>query len=480
MLKQKHIRNTLARLEQFKDEIKDNNMEYNHEQYKIATKLLSRYMSEKDFNTQLVARMGWVEHGNEYPQYAHEFLDTVLNYKLKQATKNGKTLKNDPRKKAFIDISDCLTIQSNLDINIKKQDLTKKYGQFQYSQTKDSIIVKIPYKGNICIPFDDCYIYSCLDEIGCIVDIKTNDDATYSGTVYYLFMDHICIQSKFSIKRKEDTWEIVVELSKLQRPLGYPMCNVGALISLLVFGDFEELVKYFDKDIKGDLTDLVPEFFGSMTRFILDTLNYLSTYKSKYVYKLICANNIMYCYTTKIGKEVQSYMKEHYPQYTYEKLDGWIVNGYWKILDRKSYGINRLGKSIKGFDWVTPKQTEEKINSGEQQSNLIPIHAIQRAKERYKLDLTLTELQQLTQICIEGKDITKLTVRDKFGRLPKKDYKNTFNCYRLNYKDKWIDVVFEKNKEVSRIVTFLPAPKEPNYPIIDGVVYNSIMKDVSK
>ena len=82
-------------------------------------------------------------------------------------------------------------------------------------------------------------------------------------------------------------------------------------------------------------------------------------------------------------------------------------------------------------------------------------------------------------MCRDG-NVTKLTVRDKFGRLPNKNHKSNYTCYRLNYKNKYMDVVFEKQKETSRIMTFLPEPKEPQYPIIDSAIYNSIMKDVNK
>lgn len=485
-IKHKEIRKTLQHLnslrtqEELETEITPQMYKDMEKKYQIANKFISQYMTRRDYDAQLMARMNLVEEGKQAPKYAHEFLDEVLDYKLRQAQKKGKQLKNDPRKKAFVDISDCLTIQSELDDNTSKEALCKKYGKYGYHNGKDEIIVQFNYNGNICIPFDNCYVYTCLDEIGCIVDIQVND-ATYHGTAYYLFQDCVCIQSKFAIVRDNDTWKITLMLSNQQRPLGYPMCNIGALILLLVFEDFEGQLEYFGLTMEDDLKNFVAQFYAAMSRFLIDTLNYLSTYKSKYVYKLTCNDNVMYCYTTKIGDEVQEYMKDHYPQYTYEKLDGWIVNGYWKILDKNNSGIDRQGKAKKGFDWVTPYKNENRtqINSGQQQSSLIPIHALQRVKERYNMNLDTKDLQEITQMCRDG-NVTKLTVRDKFGRLPKKDYKSNYTCYRLNYKNKYMDVVFEKQRESSRIMTFLPEPKEPQYPIIDSAVYNSIMQDVNK
>ena len=495
MLKRKTLKQTLDHVSTLgnwetnpiKEEILNDSGLPLDKRYNIAMRLVSQYMTKREFDNQLVKRMLMVEATKEQPKYAHEFLDQVLDYKLRQATKNGKQLKNDPRVKALVDISDCLTIQKEQDENIDilksfKHKMIQKYGEYQYGQDRETILTKITYKGNICIPFDNCYVYTCIDEMGCIVDIKTNEDATYSGSIYYLGMDCICIQSKFDIVREGDTWSIRITTSKLQRPLGNPMCNVASIISLLVFGDFETYVQLFGKDANSDLKDIVPQFISSLARMLLDTLNYLGAYKSKYVYKLTCDTNTMYCYTTKIGEEVQEYMKEHYPQYTYEKLDGWIVNGYWKLLNKNDYGKDKNGVSKKGFDWVTPYDNVEKtqINSGEQQASLVPIHALQRAKERYNIDLDAHNLQEITEMCRDGKDVTKLTVRDKFGRLPKKDYKSNYTCYRLNYKNKYMDVVFEKQKENSRIMTFLPAPKEPQYPIIDSAVLNKILQDVNK
>lgn len=479
MLKRKDLDNTLKRL----DILEPRDSYESPEVFKAKRNLVKQYLSKDVFDRQLLNKLKMLEGINTKPKYAHEFLNQILDYKWKQAIKNGKTLKNDPRKRAFVDISDCLLESGKLDSKYNKYDLCKIYGEHEYGETKDSFITKLNYKGNICIPFDDCYIYTCNDLMGCIIDLKTKDDGKYSGIMYYLFPDYTCIQSSLLIERDVDnTWQIIIDVTKMQRPLGYPMCNVAALLSILIFGNFEKFISYFDYEVTDDLSSFVPRFNSSLSRMLLDALNYLGTYKSKYVYKLTKDNNTMYCYTTELGDNVKEYMQDHYPQYEYEKLDGWIVNGYWKILDSKETGKDKQGKPIKGFNWITPYSNEEstQVVSGEQQSNLVPIHAIKRAKERYNIDLTLQDLQEITKRCIKGKDVTRLTVRDKFGMLPKKDYKSGFTCYRLKYNNKYMDVVFEQFKGNKRITTFLPPPKEPQYPIIDSAVYNKILQDVKR
>ena len=175
-------------------------------------------------------------------------------------------------------------------------------------------------------------------------------------------------------------------------------------------------------------------------------------------------------------------MKEQYPDYTYEKLTGWLVDGYWKILPKNEYGHNMEGKSIKGIDWVKPYSNIEgqKVNSGTQEASLVPNHAIQRAKERYNLDLTETDLQEMATMCIQGK-ATRLNIRDKFGRIqsPKKQFKN--GCYRLTYKDRLMDLYLSNSIDhIYRVGTFLPEPAEPNIPIVEGKVFREITKDCEK
>lgn len=479
MLKRKDLENTLKKLDTYIGDEPDKYDTPNNYQLKRA--LVSKYMNKPLFDKQLLDRLKAVEQLCDRPKYAHEFLEQVLDYKIKQATKHGRKLNNDPRSRALVDISDCLVNSGKKERDMSKYQIGKQYGGYSYGQTKDTLVTRLTFKGNVCIPFDNCYVYTCTDDMGCIIDIKTNDDGTYSGTLYYLFSDLICIQSKFILTREETCWSVVIEVSKMQRPLGYPMSNIGAILSMLIFGDFEKFRNYFDVEDK-NIIELPQLFNSSLSRMLLDALYYLGTYKSKYVYKLTQEDHTMYCYTTELGDHVQEYMREHYPNYMYEKLDGWIVNGYWKILKDKQPGTDKNGKSVRGYTWVTPYEGEEieQVTSGEQQSNLMPIHAIKRAKERYKVDLTLHDLQEITKMCIEGKEVTKLTIRDKFGRLPKKDYKNNYTCYRLKYRNKYMDVVFEHLKDNARISTFLPAPKEPNYPIIDSAVYNKILQDVKR
>ena len=57
--------------------------------------------------------------------------------------------------------------------------------------------------------------------------------------------------------------------------------------------------------------------------------------------------------------------------------------------------------------------------------------------------------------------------------------KNELGCYRLKYKNKYLDVVLSRctDRDSYRVATFLPAPMDIKSPIIDSKDYRSVMAD---
>ena len=393
---------------QSREEIKERNRQRKEE------KASGKPMSDFEFNRLLMKYMLPFEFAKQLQQVCKvkdieinpiTAFNKITDYRIKIA--KGKELKDDPRKKAYIDMSDCL-----LNFSEKKfrHTIPETYNCEEY---KDKMVGITDYNGTICIPFKDCFIYSEIPEVcSQVMEIKTNSDGSYSGRLYLFPATSNLLQFSFEIKRHEekDMWQIFMTMNKFQKPLGMPICNIGIMLQCfrLADEDFRNCITENNSD--SPLTCLLSQHLKAL----VGTLTYLSSYKNKVLYKMSKEDN-KYVYSERDNEYLQDYMKEQYPDYTYEKLTGWLVDGYWKILPKNEYGHNMEGKSIKGIDWVKPYSNIEgqKVNSGTQEASLVPNHAIQRAKERYNLDLTETDLQEMATMCIQGK-ATRLNIRDKF------------------------------------------------------------------
>lgn len=83
-----------------------------------------------------------------------------------------------------------------------------------------------------------------------------------------------------------------------------------------------------------------------------------------------------------------------------------------------------------------------KNSSGIGKRNAEILHAIRRARERYSLDLSVADIEQISKMIR-----TQATERVK-------SLSNTRVMHRLNYKQKTILVVYDKKRHT--LITFLP------------------------
>lgn len=412
---------------------------------------------------------------------AFEMQKKIKDYRNKVALKHKRVQKKDISECAFIDISP-MTERYNTE-NIHYEGVNKMY--VNLNRTNTALLVNLHYTEKIQLPFDKCFIHAQLEEhYAMTIEIEDNKDGTYDGNFYTVLWDNqITIQSKFHIERVENHWEIQVKTEFNQRPFGGVNTNLISLAAT-VYNTFlsknETQLKEFQNAMKKlELDTNIELFHQSYAASILDALLYLNAYKNKIVYKVSNKEANIFVYSNKLEQDTLTYINKKYPNCSQEKIDGWIVNGNWNFIKPTEYGKDRNGKPIKGLDWVIPfiHIENKELNSNKQSARIVPIHPIERAKERYSLSLTEDDLSSIADECLKG-HATKLSVRDKFGKIHSSFGKE--GCYRLKYKNKYLDVVLSSAKDGNsyRVATFLPAPKDIKYNIIDNKDYNTILKDI--
>lgn len=438
--------------------------------------LVCKYMSFDEYMKQDIAFGVNIRKFQRHVFTATSAQDKIVDYKIKMAMKHGKALKNDPRTRAFIDISDCLT--RYLDDKNEIRICSNKYGY-----NREELTIHYEYDGKICLPFNNCFVYTRFQqELAHIMEIKDNEDGTYSGTFWAFLRLEKVLQMSFKIEREDNHWLIKIDIILKQKPLGQTLTNLGVIFNYLSTLNKEEC-KPDSKATQRKLecyNDWVGVMFSNFSAGIIPMLSYLSSYKSKVVYKLTNEDKHSYVYSDKVGEGLNNYLTENYPDFKPEKINGWLVGGNWNFLNPKEYGKNKNGKSIKGLDWNDPYKNhkeEQVVESNEQKTRLIPIHALERAKQRYNLDLSSEDLQNIADECLKGHAV-KLSVRDKFGKL--NTAKGKKSCYRVNYKNNFLDVVLSDSQDSNsyRIATFLPKPSDIKFNVIDSKDYNEVMKDV--
>ena len=403
------------------------------------------------------------------------FRDLIYKYKSTVSKKSGKPMKHDIRDKAIVDIMDGLEKYAvdGLDDKLEPKG-------FKAGLSKNCVYMGMEYNGNICLPFKECLIYSRLKDItSVIIDIKDNLNGVYTGNFYGIDAGNMLVQYKFEISRINNHWFIGMEFAKRLKPLGQDLCNMGVLVRAL--SSVPE--KVFDWYTNIGRGNFVSAYMAEDCKAFFSILSYLSSYKSKNLYE-VNGESSYFLYSNN-SEDVDDYIKNYYPNHTYNKVEGWIIDGYYKMLSENEFGLDRNGKKLKGFDWVVPYKNDYKeeqkqmVKSNGQTSTIVPIHAIERAKQRYNLDLTTDDLNNIAKEVLAGHNIKKLAVRDKLGRLYSS--KNELGCYRLKYKNRLMDVVLSRCIDVDsyRVATFLPEPKDPNVTIVDSKDYASVMEDCS-
>lgn len=429
--------------------------------------IITKYMRLEDFirsSASLIVKDG-VYKGIEM-KYCLSNLDQIINYKLKVS--KGKKLNNDPREKAIIDLSDMLSSYTN-----KRHD-----GRLIYDINckRDEINVEARFTGRVCIPFEKCFIFTQVPNVvSQVIDIQHDLKGTYTGSVYLFLPKGLYIQMSMTMFRENNYWKMLFRIPTGQRPLGTTCPNIVSIIQYML-GCGEKLKEEYDvcypeQPLEGALC-------ADMITGVIAVFEMLDAYKNKYVFNVKNDNRNVFLYTNK--KDIEEYINAHYNGFQYTMLDQWLINGYWKFISLKDNGKTKDGKPIKGLDWVSPYNEVDKdiVNVNGQQTSLVKAHAIQRAKERYNLDLTFSDLTELLNVCFHGGK--KLTVRDKLGRL--KTVKGKKGPYRVNYKGMTLDVAVDKSPmdKTYRIATFLPKPRDIQTTIIDSKDYNIIMGDCEK
>ena len=403
------------------------------------------YMSQHEWKRQCVNHVINTSSFDKKIPTALEIYQSIIKYRT------AKKSKNDLTKKAFIDMGDGLALETAI-----------KYGGSKQRQTNESTVYIARYIGNICIPFSDCFVYTIVpDAFGQVVEIKDNKDGTYSGNSFICIGVDLIIQYSFIIRPYKNCWLIAVKLEHGKRPLGQVMSNISSIIYTALSNS-----KLVDRK---SAVDYINKLIEVLCDSLLYVFKYFDYYKDKTVYK---SDNI-YIY----GDNIEDYMKKNYPGRNYEQLKGWLIKGYWKQIN--GMGKDADGKPIRNLDWIVPYSNirDTQMTSNEQSTRLVPIHAVDRAEQRYNVELSDEDLNYILKQCLEGK-CKKLSVRDKFGRLC--TAKGKKGCYRINYKNKWLDFVVVHYDNKYRIATFLPEPKDVNYTIIDSKIYNDIISSYSE
>lgn len=429
--------------------------------------IIGKYMRMEEFiraSASLIVKDG-VYKGIKM-KYCLNNLDQIIDYKLKVS--KGKKLNNDPREKAIIDLSDMLSDYTN-----KEHSTQIIYG---IDCNKDGINIEARFFGRLCIPFEKCFIFTQVPNVvSQVIDIQHDLKGTYTGSVYLFLPKGLYIQMGMTITRENNYWKLVFKIPAKQKPLGTTCPNIVSIVQYML-GCGIKLKKEYDEAypeqrIEGALC-------ADMVTGVVAVFEMLDAYKNKYVFNVTNEDRNVFLYTNK--KDIQEYIDTHYSGFQCNMLDKWLINGYWKFINPNDSGKTKDGGLIKGLDWVSPykEETKDVVDSNGQQSTLVKVHAIQRAKERYNLDLTSLDLVELLNQCFHGGK--KLTVRDKLGRL--KTVKGKKGPYRVNYKGMTVDVAVDKSPmdKTYRIATFLPKPKNIQCTIVDSKDYNTIMEDCSR
>ena len=431
------------------------------------SRMIAQYMPIQEYASYKDCRGLGIENS------AVAFRNLIHKYQTNVAKKSKKPTKNSVKEKAIVDLMDGLQqfADEGLDYRVAPKG-------FKAGTNYDSVFITVPYSGNICLPFRNCLIYSHLKDITFIVvDIKDVGEGYYSGKFYTVIAGDALCQYNFGISRVDGQWMIAIEMPKRLKPLGQDLCNIGGVLcSMSAMPD-----SMFDDMTEMGHGNVVGAYMAEDAKTLIALLSYLSSYKSKHLYELN-GESSYYLYSNS-SEQVDEYIKTHYPRCDYKKVEGWIIDGYYKFLPEKEYGKDRDGKRLQGLDWVVPykddyKEEQKQIAvSNSQTATIVPIHAIERAKQRYNMELSTDDLNNIANEILAGRDIKKLTVKDKFGRLYTS--KNELGCYRIKYKNKYMDVVLSRcaDKNSYRVATFLPAPEDVKSPIIDSKDYKSIMAD---
>ena len=107
------------------------------------------------------------------------------------------------------------------------------------------------------------------------------------------------------------------------------------------------------------------------------------------------------------------------------------------------------------------------------------MHALERAKERYGLDLTKDDLSKISKRCVKLISATKLGVKDIHGHFRK--MKGAEGPYKLEYNGTLVYVVLTRsNKEDDKryyIMTFLPIPEDKGLNYITSKMYREVTKE---
>lgn len=394
--------------------------------------------------------------------YCLDNVDTIINYKLKMA--KGK-LNNNPKQKAIIDLSEQLAEYANKYVDCG--------GAINLTETRQAITIESIYTNKICLPFDNCFIYTHIENVvSQVLDIKHDLKGGYTGSLYLFFPTGHTIQMSINIVRKDMNWLMTATMPLFQKPLGISNPNIITLLDFYI--RHHQGIEEHYKNVYTTNAPITQKIVADMLTGVLSVFEILGSYKSKYMYKVSNEDRIVYLYTT--AKEVSEYMKKHYDKFDYELQNQWLINGYWKFLKPNEIGRTKEGKPIAGMDWIVPYKDElTNLQVNGQQTNMVKIHAIQRAKERYNLDLTTEDLTDILKLCFKsGK---KLSVRDKFGII--KSVKGKTGPYRISYKNMVIDVSIDRSPmdKSYRIATFLPKPKDIKTMIIDCKNYKIISKN---
>ena len=106
------------------------------------------------------------------------------------------------------------------------------------------------------------------------------------------------------------------------------------------------------------------------------------------------------------------------------------------------------------------------------------MHALERAKERYNLDLTKEDLCQIAKRCFKLEGATKMLIKDAHGYFKK--VKGVAGPYKLEYRGILVCVVLLKSANTKDkryyVGTFLPLPEDKNVNYISSKVYRELTK----
>lgn len=445
----------------------DNNLDMQNsaiqqERSKRATKVMEKYMPNA-----VLRAMCTKQAVNTYGKSKKAGFETLGMCELKHRIleyrdKVGKNKTKSKNTSVFLDISK----------GISKQQIAP---DVEVQGNRNEVKIQFCLESKLCLPFETCFIYNeiCAGT-SAVVEITDNNDGTYSGKIYMLFIMNSIYQMSFTISHKEGKeWCYEISTINHQRALGQGLSNLAILLLLYqhrVLSGTENMTGLSDVY---DNLDPIQKLFIENSSVLVFMLNSLSSYKSKELYKLTKGNETIYTYTD-VGTDITEYIKRTYPDFAYEKQDGWLVNGYWETV--KDMGKNRNGKPIKGLNWKDLK-TDSAVEVNGQTAHVHAVHALQRAKERYNKVLDTTDLKEIQEACLSGK-AKPLSIKNKFGKISSTIQKNKTGCYRINHKSTLYDVAIQCSIDSSyRVATFLPKPKDKNCMIIDSKDYNTILED---